>query len=190
MQCDRSEKFTRAVVQDGRLWVQNIHFRCYLIPKNTILPSSLRSSGRKRNFKFSYFLSEKISRNFYSNFQKMKPKNGKVRKEPLVKINRENFIKVRVTAFEKIALQTKAEQTGLGLSEYLRRCGLGREIPVLPTSEEVQAYIELKNLEINFKRISNLYLHTKNPYYQDFINEIKIVINEVRQRLTSLKNGQ
>lgn len=120
----------------------------------------------------------------------MNPKNGKVRKEPLVKINRECVIKLRVTAFEKIALETKAQQTRLGLSEYLRRSGLGREIPVLPTSEEVQAYIELKNLETNFKRISNLYLHTKNPYYQDFINEIKAVILEVQERLKSLKNGQ
>lgn len=120
----------------------------------------------------------------------MKPKNDKERKISAVKINREYVIKLRVTAFEKIALETKAQQTGLGLSEYLRRSGLGREISVLPTSEEVQAYIELKNLETNFKRISNLYAQTKNPYFQDFIDEIKIVINEVQQRLTSLKNGQ
>ncbi|GIM53296.1 plasmid mobilization protein [Capnocytophaga cynodegmi] len=120
----------------------------------------------------------------------MKTKNQKPRKKQEFVINREETIKLRVTAFEKYALQAKAQKTGLSVSEYLRKCGLGRELPVLPSSEEVQAYVQLKQLETNFKRISNLYSHTKNIDNKDFINEIKIVIFEVQNRLKILKNGQ
>lgn len=120
----------------------------------------------------------------------MKPKNGKQRKKREDITNKDEIIRLRVTAFEKYALQSKAESTGLSVSEYLRKCGLGRELPILPSHEEVQAYIELKNLETHFKRISNLYAQTKNPYYQDFISEIKVVIFEVQQRLKMLNNGQ
>lgn len=126
----------------------------------------------------------------YQKHKTMNPKNGKTRKKRQDITNRDEIIRLRVTAFEKYALQSKAESTGLSVSEYLRKCGLGRELPVLPSSEEVQAYIELKNLETNFKRISNLYAQTKNPYYQDFVSEIKSVILEVQQRLNTLKNGQ
>lgn len=120
----------------------------------------------------------------------MKSKNGKEPKKCEDITNRDEIIRIRVTAFEKYALQSKAENTGLSVSEYLRKCGLGRELPVLPSSDEVQAYIQLKNLETNFKRISNLYAQTKNPYFQDFINEIKSLITEVQQRLNTLKNGK
>lgn len=120
----------------------------------------------------------------------MRPKNQKSRKVSENSINRDAIIRLRVTAFEKYALQAKAQSAGLSVSDYLRKCGMGRELPVLPSSDEVQAYVQLKNLETNFKRISNLYTKTKNPYFQDFINEIREVISEVQQRLKILKNGK
>lgn len=117
----------------------------------------------------------------------MKPKNEKKRKEPTISVNREEVIKLRVTAFEKYALQAKANSTGLSLSDYLRKCGLGRELPTLPTAEEVQAYIQLKKLETNFQRISNMY---KNRDEIELKTEIQNVIELIKNHLKILKNGK
>ena len=103
------------------------------------------------------------------------------------KIKRDEILKIRVSAFEKTAIQVKAQSTGLPMSTYIRRCALDKKIAVLPTSEEVQAYIELKNLEVNFKRISNLYAKNKNPYLKEYTQEIKNVIEEDQELYDFMK---
>ena len=45
-----------------------------------------------------------------------------------VDIRRDDVVRVRVTADEKALLEQKAMDTGLLVSEYVRRCALGRPI--------------------------------------------------------------
>lgn len=145
---------------------------------NTLLPSSRWSSGNNGEKVLG------INRNKKDN---MKPKNGKQPPKSETVINRDEVIKIRVTAFEKYALQAKANSTGLNLSDYLRKCGLGRALPVLPSTEEVQAYIQLKSLESNFQRISNMYKHKNEA---ELKLEIQNTIALLQEHIKKIKYGK
>lgn len=53
---------------------------------------------------------------------------------------------IRVTSKEKQLLKNKAENCRLTLSEYLRRCGLNRQIPTNVNQIDAQAYLELGDI--------------------------------------------
>jgi len=105
-------------------------------------------------------------------------------------IKKEEILKVRVTYWEKLAIQEKAANAGLKMSDYVRRCALGRTISSLMTAEQVEAYKILKNLEIKFKRIGNMY-HDKNlRNYEELSREVSEVVKQVQEHLNAIKNGQ
>lgn len=105
-------------------------------------------------------------------------------------IKKEEILKVRVTYWEKLAIQEKAANAGLKMSDYVRRCALGRTISSLMTAEQVEAYKILKNLEIKFKRIGNMY-HDKNlRNYEELSQEVSEVVKQVQEHLNAIKNGQ
>lgn len=105
-------------------------------------------------------------------------------------IKKEEILKVRVTYWEKLAIQEKAANAGLKMSDYVRRCALGRTISSLMTAEQVEAYKILKNLEIKFKRIGNMY-HDKNLWnYEELSQEVSEVVKQVQEHLNAIKNGQ
>lgn len=75
--------------------------------------------------------------------------------EDLKKINRTERIEIRCDIFQKEVIKMKANESNMSVSEYLLYCGLGRQLPKPMTSEELQAFKELREFQTNFARISN-----------------------------------
>lgn len=66
-------------------------------------------------------------------------------------------IKFRLNSTEKLVLQYKARQSGLSVSEYVRRASLGYKITAKLTEEELEIYSMLSKYSDNFRRIGNLF---------------------------------
>ncbi|GIM53314.1 hypothetical protein CAPN004_23430 [Capnocytophaga cynodegmi] len=104
----------------------------------------------------------------------------------ILKIKKTDILKCRVTAFEKLAIQVKADSLGLSTSEYLRKCAMGRQLPQTMTDKQTEAYILLKEYQANFKRITNMF-RTKS---EDLLKaEILGVIAEIEKHLNAIQNG-
>lgn len=93
-------------------------------------------------------------------------------------------IDVRCSYFEQLALQSKADEVGLPLSEYLRRCGLDKIIPPALTAEELEVYKELKRYATNFVQIAN-FIKNKD---QRLFAEIKYLVKVFNDELTYIKS--
>ena len=93
-------------------------------------------------------------------------------------------IDVRCSYFEQLALQSKADEVGLPLSEYLRRCGLDKLIPPALTEEELEVYKELKRYATNFVQIAN-FIKNKD---QRLFAEIKYLVKVFNDELTYIKS--
>lgn len=93
-------------------------------------------------------------------------------------------IDVRCSYFEQLALQSKADEAKLPLSEYLRRCGLEKIIPPALTAEELQVYTDLKRYATNFVQIAN-FIKYKDPR---LFAEIKDLVKVFNDELTYIKS--
>ena len=72
-----------------------------------------------------------------------------------LKMNRTERIEIRCDIFQKEIIKMKASESNMSISEYMLFCGLGRQLPKPMTSEELEAFKELKQFQTNFARISN-----------------------------------
>ena len=81
-------------------------------------------------------------------------------------------------------MQSKADEVGLPLSEYLRRCGLDKLIPPALTEEELEVYKELKRYATNFVQIAN-FIKNKD---QRLFAEIKYLVKVFNDELTYIKS--
>ena len=72
-----------------------------------------------------------------------------------IKMNRTERIEIRCDIFQKEIIKMKASESNMSISEYMLFCGLGRQLPKPMTSEELEAFKELKQFQTNFARISN-----------------------------------
>ena len=59
-------------------------------------------------------------------------------------------ILIRISSFEKKLLQAKAEEAGMSVSEFLRAAALNKQIKPPPTSEQMEAYMLLKKVQLSF----------------------------------------
>lgn len=99
----------------------------------------------------------------------MRPKSSSHRNARLV---------FRVYALEKKAIELAASKSGLSLSDYVRRCCLGKTIQSRLSEEEVKIYQILVEYRNNFSRIGNLIKER-----QDFTSDLKNVIGSIDQHL-------
>lgn len=72
------------------------------------------------------------------------------------------LVKFRCSVFEKKLLKVKSKQSGLSLSEYLRRCALEKEIVERMDEDHITIYKMLIKYHNNFKWIANMY-KKRNP---------------------------
>ena len=95
-------------------------------------------------------------------------------------------ILIRISSFEKKLLQAKAEEAGMSVSEF---CELlhNKQIKPPPTSEQMEAYMLLKNFLFNFSRISNAF---KQKDYAHLHSEILEVKEEIMKHLKIIENGE
>lgn len=96
-------------------------------------------------------------------------------------------ILIRISSFEKKLLQAKSEEAGMSVSEFLRAAALNKQIKPPPTSEQMEAYMLLKNFLFNFGRISNAF---KKKDYADLHREILEVKEEIMKHLKIIENGE
>ena len=96
-------------------------------------------------------------------------------------------ILIRISSFEKKLLQAKAEEAGMSVSEFVRAAALSKQIKPPPSSEQMEAYMLLKNFLFNFSRISNAF---KKKDYTDLHREILEVKEELMKHLKIIENGE
>lgn len=66
---------------------------------------------------------------------------------------RKNFV-LRLNRTERQLLEQKAENCGLSLSEYLRRCGLQKQIGINLNQINSEAYLELGDIACRLESIT------------------------------------
>lgn len=96
-------------------------------------------------------------------------------------------VEIRISRFEKLLLKARAEALGISISELVRSTALSKQIKPARTSEEMEAYMLLKNFLYNFGRISNAF---KKKDYADLHREILEVKVEIMKHLKMIENGK
>lgn len=98
-------------------------------------------------------------------------------------MKRTEKIELRVTKLEKKLLEKRAGESGLSVSEYLRRAGFGRKIGYKLTPEELEVYKDLHTYHRHFSSLSNLF----KKGHPDFWKEAQSLMQEVKQHLKKLE---
>lgn len=111
---------------------------------------------------------------------KKKNKGGRPKSEE----PRTKRIDVRCSYYEYLAIESKADEAGLSVSEYLRRCALNRVIAPALTAEELEVYVQLKKYATNFVQIAN-YIKHKDPVLtaevRQLVNDFNAEIKKIRK---------
>lgn len=94
-------------------------------------------------------------------------------------MKRDELIKYRVTTEEKKAIKSKAESTGLSLSEYCRSVALSYLVKSKLSRNELIVYKMLHKFYRNFNLLSNL-IKRRDP---SFSNELKLIAEEMKNHL-------
>ena len=90
-----------------------------------------------------------------------------------------DLVKFRCTIYEKKLLNIKAKQSGLSLSEYIRRSLFEQEITERFSDEHIEIYTMLIKYHNNFKSIGNMY-KKRNP---KLTQEVYALANEIKAHL-------
>jgi len=90
-----------------------------------------------------------------------------------------DLVKFRCTIYEKKLLNIKAKQSGLSLSEYIRRSLFEQEITERFSDEHIEIYKMLIKYHNNFKSIGNMY-KKRNP---KLTQEVYALANDIKTHL-------
>ena len=106
---------------------------------------------------------------------------------------KQHIIKFRVTKLEQAIIKKKAKDSGIAVSELLRRLALGYKLTSKLSPEEIEVYKTLANFSSNFTRISNLFKlgdvegfkkeTLENIHEIDFSEQIAIALQNKNYRL-------
>lgn len=102
-------------------------------------------------------------------------------------MNKTKIIKFRADAFEEKLIKVKANEAGLSLSDYVRRCALNRSLPKSMTAEELEVYKDLKKYHNNFVSIGNLFKKGEYPTLRAELEEVKQLIAQHLKMITDGK---
>ena len=97
---------------------------------------------------------------------------------PKSTVHRNERLTFRVYSLEKKAIELAADKSGLCVSDYMRRSGLGQTLKPRLTEEELSLYQLLIEYRNNFSRISNLIRERK-----DFTTALKQLIISIDRQL-------
>lgn len=98
-------------------------------------------------------------------------------------MKRTEKIELRVSKLEKKLLEKRADESGISVSEYLRRAGLGQKIGYKLTPEELEVYKDLHIFHRHFSNLSNLF---KNGY-PAFWTEAQKLMQEIKYHLKKIE---
>lgn len=83
---------------------------------------------------------------------------------------------IRLNQKEKKILQRKAKKSGLSLSSYLRKVGLGKEIYSIPDKEFYKIYLQLSSL--------------KNELYKLQTEQISVYLEAIKRNFLEIYNSE
>lgn len=97
---------------------------------------------------------------------------------------KQHIIKFRVTKLEQAIIKKKAKDSGIAVSELLRRLALDYKLTSKLSPEEIEVYKTLTNFSTNFTRISNLFkLGDVDGFKKETLETSRII----REHLMKLK---
>lgn len=94
-------------------------------------------------------------------------------------MKRDKLIKYRVSTEEKNEIKSKAESTGLSVSEYCRSVALSYLVKSKLSRKELIVYKMLHQFYRNFNLLSNL-IKRRDP---SFSNELRLLAKEMKNHL-------
>lgn len=97
-------------------------------------------------------------------------------------VHRDCRLTIRLFSLEKQAILLSASRSGLSVSDYLRKVGLGETIKPRLTAEELSLYQLLVDYRNNFSRISNLISNR-----EDFSQALACLISSIDHHLRKFK---
>ncbi len=98
-------------------------------------------------------------------------------------MKRTEKIELRVTKLEKKMLTKRADDSGLAVSEYLRRAGFGKHVYYKLSPEELAVYKDLHKFHSNFVALSNFFKVNHSELYK----ETQSLISEIKQHLNKFQ---
>ncbi len=97
---------------------------------------------------------------------------------------KQHIMKFRVSKLEQAIIKKKAKDSGMAVSELLRRLALGYKLTSKLSTEEIEVYKILTNFSSNFTRISNLFkLGDVDGFKKETLETSRII----REHLMKLK---
>lgn len=97
---------------------------------------------------------------------------------------KQHIIKFRVTKLEQAIIKKKAKDSGIAVSELLRRLALDYKLTSKLSPEEIEVYKTLTNFSTSFTRISNLFkLGDVDGFKKETLETSRII----REHLMKLK---
>ena len=105
------------------------------------------------------------------------------RREKRVFKGKEELVKFRCSVYEKKLLKVKAKNTGLTLSEYIRRSVFEKEITERFSEEHINIYKMLIKYHNNFKSIGNMF-KKRDPKLTQKVHELA---NEIKGHLNNFQ---
>ena len=97
---------------------------------------------------------------------------------------KQHIIKFRVSKLEQAIIKKKAKDSGMAVSELLRRLVLGYKLTSKLSPEEIEVYKTLTIFSSNFTRISNLFkLGDVDGFKKETLETSRII----REHLMKLK---
>ncbi len=96
-------------------------------------------------------------------------------------MRRTEKIELRVTKLEKKLLEKRADESGLSVSEYLRRAGFGQTIGYKLTPEELGVYKDLSAFHRHFSNLSNLFKKGHPDFWKETRNVMQIIKDHLKK---------
>lgn len=96
-------------------------------------------------------------------------------------------IEIRLSLFDEKLIKVKAKDSGLPVSEYIRRCALNKSVPKSLNPDELEMYKDLKKFYNNFSSISNLF---KKGNHVKMVEEIEELKREIKKQLEVIRDGK
>lgn len=89
-------------------------------------------------------------------------------------------IEIRVTEDERRKISEKAENTGLNISEYMRKSALEKYLHNRFSKEEIEAWKNLTSISTALKNLSNI---LSKESREELIYELKFINEQIKKEI-------
>lgn len=98
-------------------------------------------------------------------------------------VKRDERIVFRTTSVEKQVIEIMADEAGLSVSDYVRKCAMNKSVKLRFTPEELEHFKTLHAFHRNFTLIGNLIRRDNARITQELLAEIAKTQQEIKKHL-------